>query len=259
MIVRLGAKVWRLYDELRLVAAVIGTALFFLVRPRSWNWARWDLLNRQILAVGIDPTASVCGIAAVIGISVVVQLAFWTRAAGQSELLGPLLVASVARELGPLLTNIVVIVRSSGVMATEVGALKLSSEHRATDVDSTDLFLDSIMPRIAAVAVSTFCLAIVFILAAFASGYLFGALLGTGARNLWSFTNTVLGALRPQDMAGIAAKSILPALYTSACSCVVGLGVEPGADLVRVTQRALNRSILGLFVLSVAMSLAAYL
>ena len=33
--------------------------------------------------------------------AVVVQLAFWTGATGQSQLLGPLLVSVVGRELGP--------------------------------------------------------------------------------------------------------------------------------------------------------------
>ena len=42
--------------------------------------------------------------------------------------LGPLLVAVVARELGPLLTNIVVIVRSSSAMATELGVRKINGE-----------------------------------------------------------------------------------------------------------------------------------
>jgi len=40
-------------------------------------------------------------VAAFVGISVVVQLTFWTGEVGQSQLLGPLLVAVVARELGP--------------------------------------------------------------------------------------------------------------------------------------------------------------
>ena len=60
----------------------------------------------------------------------VVQLAFWIGEAGQSQLLGPLLVAVVARELGPLLTNLVVIVRSSSAMATELGVLKINGEVR---------------------------------------------------------------------------------------------------------------------------------
>jgi len=63
-------------------------------------------------------------VAVFVGISVVVQLTFWVGEAGQSQLLGPLLVTVVARELGPVLINLVVIVRSGSAMTTELGVLK---------------------------------------------------------------------------------------------------------------------------------------
>ena len=53
------------------------------------------------------------------------------------------------------------------------------------------------MPRVLGVAVATFCLTIVFILVAFASGYVFGAWLGKGSRDVWFFTNTVLERASP--------------------------------------------------------------
>ena len=55
---------------------------------------------RQVLAIGVEPLWFVGAVAVFVGISVVVQLTFWVgEAAGQSQLLGPLLVAVVAREL----------------------------------------------------------------------------------------------------------------------------------------------------------------
>jgi len=190
----------------------------------------------------------------------VVQLAFWTGKAGQSQMLGPLLVAVVARELGPLLTNVIVIVRSSSAMATELGVLKIKGDVRALEAQGNDPFLYLVMPRVLGVAVSTFCLTIVFILVALASGYLFGAWLGTGSRDVWFFTNTVLNALHPQDVVSILAKSILPALVTSASCCIGGLGAgDSVTDIPRATQRALTRSIAGLFVISAVVSLMTYL
>jgi phospholipid/cholesterol/gamma-HCH transport system permease protein len=219
-----------------------------------------DLFARQVLAVGVEPLGFVCGVAAFVGMSVVVQLAFWTDKAGQSQLLGPLLVAVVARELGPLLTNIVVIVRSSSAMATELGVLKINGEVWIPEAQGNDPFLCLVIPRVLGVAVSTLCLTIVFILVALASGYLFGAWLGTGSRDLWFFTNTVLNALRPQDIVSILAKSILPALFTSASCCIGGLGVGGSVkDIPHATQRALTRCIAGLFVISAVVSLLTYL
>jgi len=255
---KLGEIVGAQCDELRHAAAVVGTAVCFSFQPRHWARPVRNLFARQVLAVGIEPIWFVCGMAVFVGISVVVQLGFWTGEAGQSQLLGPLLVAVVARELGPLLTTIVVIVRSSSAMATELGVLKVAGEVRVLEAQGNDPFLHLVLPRVLGVALSTFCLTIVFILVAFASGYLFGAWLGTGSRDVWLFTNTVLNALHPKDMAGILVKSTLPALFTSASCCIGGLGVSRLTDIPRATQRALTRSIVGLFVISAVVSLLTY-
>ena len=95
---------------------------------------------------------------------------------------------------------------------------------------------------------------------ALASGYVFGAWLGTGSRDVWFFTNTVLSALHPKDIAAILSKGILPALFTSAFCCIGGLGVGGAVtDIPHATQRALTRSIAGLFVISAVVSLLTYL
>ena len=90
--------------------------------------------------------------------------------------------AVVARELGPVLINLVVIVRSGSAMTTELGVLKINGEVRALEAQGSDPFLHLVMPRVLGMAVSTFCLTIVFILVAFASGYLFAAWMGKGSR-----------------------------------------------------------------------------
>ena len=257
---RLGEMAWAQWDELRHAAAVIGTVLYVGVRPRSWVRTVRNLLARQVLAIGVEPLGFVCGVAVFVGISVVVQLSFWVGEAGQSQLLGPLLVAVVARELGPVLINLVVIVRSGSAMTTELGVLKISGEVRALEAQGSDPFLYLVMPRVLGVAVSTFCLTIVFILVAFASGYLFAAWVGKGSGDLLLFTDTVSSAVRPNDVFNILAKSILPALFAGASCCIGGLGVGGSVtEIPRATQRALTRSVAGLFVISVVVSLLTYL
>lgn len=257
---RLGAAVWAQYDDLRYAAAVIATIFYFCIQPRKWERPVRDVFARQILTVGVEPVLFVSGVAVLVGMSLVVQLAFWAGTTGQSQMLGPLLVGVVARELGPILTNIIVTVRSSSAMTTELAVLRIGGEIRALEDRGADPFLHVVMPRVLGVAVSTFCLAMIFILVAFASGYLFGAWLGTGSRNFWSFTDTVLNALRPEDIASILAKSILPPLFTSASCCIGGLSVGPSlTDIPHTTQKALTRSIAGLFVISAVVSLLTYL
>ncbi len=259
-IAKLGEMVWMQWDELRHGAAVIGTVVGVTIRPSCWLRAVRKSFALQVFAIGVEPLWFVGAVAVFVGISVVVQLTFWVGEAGQSQLLGPLLVAVVARELGPVLINLVVIVRSGSAMTTELGVLKINGEVHALEARGSDPFLHLVMPRVLGMAVSTFCLTIVFILVAFASGYLFAAWMGMGSSDLFLFADTVSRAVQPKDVFNILAKSILPALFASASCCIGGLGVgESVADIPQATQRALTRSVAGLFVISAVVSLLTYL
>jgi phospholipid/cholesterol/gamma-HCH transport system permease protein len=255
-----GSFAWAQWNELRHAAAVIGTVLCTGVRPRYWGRAVWTAFARQVLAIGVEPLGFVGAVAVFVGISVVVQLTFWTGEAGQSQLLGPLLVTVVARELGPVLINLVVIVRSGSAMTTELGVLKINGEVRALEAQGSDPFLHLVVPRVLGMAMSTFCLTIIFILIAFASGFLFAAWAGKGSRDLFLFADTVSGAVQPKDIFNILAKSILPALFASASCCIGGLGIGGSVtEIPQATQRALTRSVAGLLVISAIVSLLTYL
>ncbi|MDB6111784.1 MAG: hypothetical protein JWR69_3534 [Pedosphaera sp.] len=248
------------WDELRHAAAVIGTVLCSGVQPKHWSRVGRTAFARQVLGIGVEPVGFVCAMAAFVGISVVVQLTFWVGEAGQSQLLGPLLVAVVARELGPLLINLVVIVRSGSAMTTQLGVLKIDGQVRALEAQGGDPFLQFVMPRVLGMAVSTFCLTIVFILVAFASGFLFAVWTGQGSHGLFLFADTLSRAVQPKDVLNILAKSILPALFAGASCCIGGFGV--GASVTQIphaTQHALTRSVAGLFVISAVVSLLTYL
>jgi phospholipid/cholesterol/gamma-HCH transport system permease protein len=256
----IGSFVRAQWDELRHAAAVIGTVLALCVQPRHWARPARGEFARQLLTTGVDPIAFVCIVAAFVGISVVVQLSFWAGEAGQSQLLGPLLVTVVARELGPVLINLIVIVRSGSAMTTELGVLKINGAVRAQAVQGTDPLLQLVMPRILGMAISTFCLTILFILAAFASGYLFAAWTGKGSRDALLFADTVARAVEPKDVVNILVKCLLPALFAAASCCIGGLGVGGAlAEIPPATQRALTRSVAGLFVIASVVSLLTYL
>jgi phospholipid/cholesterol/gamma-HCH transport system permease protein len=247
-------------DDLRHTAAVIGTVLGASVRPRCWARGVRTAFARQVLSIGVEPLWFVSAVAVFVGISVVMHLTFWVGEAGQSQLLGPLLVTVVARELGPVLINLVVIVRSGSAMTTELGVLKINGQVSALEEKGRDPFLQLVMPRVLGMAVSTFCLTIVFILVALASGFLFAAWTGKGSRDLLLFVDTVSRAVQPKDVLNILAKSILPALFAGASCCIGGLGVGGSVtEIPLATQRTLTHSVAGLFVVSAVVSLLTYL
>ncbi len=246
-------------DELRHAAAVIGTVICTAVRPRFWSRPVRNALARQVLAIGVEPLLFVAAVAVFVGISVVVQLTVWVGEAGQSQLVGPVLVAVVARELGPVLITLIVVVRSGSAMTTGLGILKINGDVRTLEAQGNDAFLHLVLPRVLGMALATFCLTVVFILVAFASGFLFAAWTGQGNRDLFLFADTVSGAIQPKDVLNIIVKSILPALFASASCCIGGLGVGNSVtDIPQATQRALTRSVAGLFVISAVVSLLTY-
>jgi len=169
-------------------------------------------------------------------------------------------VAVVARELGPVLINLIVIVRSGSRMTSELGFLKIHGDVSALHAQDGDPVLQLVVPRVLGMMVSAFCLTIVFILAAFASGYLFSIWLGVGNSDLLLFVDTVSGAVQAKDVTNIFAKSILPALFAGASCCIGGLRVSGNfGDIPQATQRALTRSVAGLFFISAVISLLTYL
>jgi ABC-type transporter Mla maintaining outer membrane lipid asymmetry permease subunit MlaE len=84
--------------------------------------------------------------------------------------------------------------------------------------------------------------------------------MGKGSSDLLLFVDTVSGAVQLKDVFNILAKGILPALFASASCCIGGLGVGGSlTEIPQVTQRALTRSVAGLFVISAVVSLLTYL
>ncbi len=260
MIGGLGEVVWGQWEEVRHATAVIGTALSLCVRPRYWVRTVRRAFAHHVVAIGVESVGFVCGVAVFVGIAVVVQLTFWVGEAGQSQMLGPLLLTVVARELGPVLINLVVIVRCGSAMATELGIMKIGGRVRVLEAQGIAPFIYLVVPRVLGAAVSTFCLTIVFILVAFGSGYLFGVMLGKGSSDWLLFANSVFNAVQPKDALNVVAKSILPALFAGASCCIGGLGVSGSVLAIpQATQRALVRSVTGLFVICAVVSLLTYL
>src|ERR1051325_4651926 len=251
LLAALGRAVWGHWADITHAAAVLGTAVSFIVRPSFWTRDIRKLFARQLMAMGVEPLLFVCGVAALIGISVIVQLSYWVGQTGQSQLLGPLMVTIVARELAPVLINFVVIVRSGSAMATELGVMKLNGEIDLIGGQGRDPFVEIVVPRVLGMAVSTFLLTFVFTITALTSGFVFAALLGKGSSDLFLFGDSISRAIQFDEVINILGKSILPALFAGVSCCIGGLGVTGSVKAIPLaTQRALTRSIAGLFIIS---------
>ena len=166
----------------------------------------------------------------------------------------------IVRELGPLLVNFVVIGRSGTAIATELGNMKVSGEVRILDAQGLDPFTYLVLPRVLGVAVSVFCLTIIFIVVSFISGYLSGGLLGVNPGRPLFFFRSVFKAVSPSDVFNLLAKTIIPGILTGIICCMEGLSVSTSiTEVPQATTRAVVRSVTALFIVSALVSVFTYI
>ncbi len=254
-----GGVLGRLGNAARL-AGTLFAVVWKALQPRTWTPPFRNVLARQVLFTGYEATGFVSRIALLFGLLAVVQAQIWLAKLGQSALIGPVLVTVVIRELGPLLTNFVVIARSGTAISTELANMKVGGEVRALDAMGLDPFVYLVMPRVLGVAASTFCLTIVFSAVSLLGGYACLWLMEWGGLEMGLFFSNVVGAIGPADVATLLAKSVLPGMLTGACCCEEGLSVGYAVTEVPIAaSRGVLRSIACLFVSAVVIDLAAYL
>jgi len=255
-----GKGAIEVYRRLSRLASVSTAVVSLALRPSSWSRPTRVVLARQIVFTGYDAIGFVAVVAVLTGISVVVQAQVLMGRLGQIELLGPLLVTVIARELGPLFVNFIVIGRSATAMAAELAGMKVRHEVDVLDAQGLDPMVFLVMPRAISMSVSVFGLAILFVVFSFGSGYLCGAFMGTGPGDPNIFFRSVISGLSAHDFFNILAKTLIPGLLTAVIAANEGLSVEGVAtDIPQAVTRTVVRANLAVLVVSVVVSLLTYL
>lgn len=255
----IGETMTGVLSELRFLGAVLGATLLLGAQPRQWRRTVRRVFAQQLFQFGVKSVRFILILGVLVGISIVVQLDVWTGKLGQSQKLGPMLVAVVARELAPLFANFVLIVRGGSAIATQLGLMKASGEVRVLEAQGIEPLPFLVMPPVLAMAVSAFCLTVIFVVIAFASGFTFGAFFGHTNPDPSVFINSVFRAVHPFDGIGLLVKCLVPALLTGVICCTGGLSVEGAVtDVPAVVKKALARSLGALLLTSVIVSFLTY-
>jgi phospholipid/cholesterol/gamma-HCH transport system permease protein len=219
-------------------------------RPVRAEFAR---TLRQAVAGGLVTTLVA---AALIGIAMVYQALFWLGAAGQEGLIGSILVTILVREVTPVIVGLIVLGRSGLAAAAEIGALQLGGQVHMLTAQGLDPFLFLVLPRVAALALGSYTLGVVFAGAAMAIGFIAGSLAGGSTLSPWEFYSTVLGAMAAADFIIFPAKMLTIGLLVALTSALTGLLARRGDDAERLLPRAFVRGTLAIMLTSVMLSLA---
>ncbi len=191
---------------------------------------------------------------------IILQINLWLNRFGQSALVGPLLVTIIIREAAPLITNFAVIGRSGTAIAAEMASMRVTGEiNILTSLGiSPEIYL--VMPRVLGMAVSVFCLTIVFIVVSLFSGWFMGQALGVTSMTIDVFFSQVLAALSGTDFASIVAKTLIPGMTTAAVCSEEGLEINMAlTEIPKAATRGQVRSLIFVVLISAVASLIAYL
>lgn len=136
---------------------------------------------------------------------------------------------SVARELGPLITAIIVAGRTGSAFAAEIGTMKVNEEIDALSTMGLDPVRFLVIPRVTAATLMTPLLAVITNLFGMMGGAV--VMMGLGFP-LVTYVNRLLASVTTADYLGGLFKSIIFGLLISGAGCFCGLRTGEGASAV---------------------------
>ena len=132
----------------------------------------FEITLRQVYFTGVQALRVVAVISLALGTVIIVQIGTQLSFLGGGvEFIVPILVLILFRELGPLLTAIIVIGRSGTAIATELGNIVIAHELEAIEVMGINPVYFIVAPRIIGVTVAVICLTIIFISTGLLGGF----------------------------------------------------------------------------------------
>jgi phospholipid/cholesterol/gamma-HCH transport system permease protein len=196
----------------------------------------------QAMDVGIRALPILSLITFFIGLILALQSAYELRRFGAVNYVAATVAISMTRELGPLITAIVVIGRSGSSFAAEIGTMKVTEEIDALETMAISPVDFLVAPKLVAMIVMLPCLTIW----ANAMGILGGSLFGVWQAGFTfvRYLQVSVDALILRDITTGLIKSVMFGATITAVGCLEGLSTGVGAEQVgRSTTAAVVKSI----------------
>jgi phospholipid/cholesterol/gamma-HCH transport system permease protein len=197
---------------------------------------------RALAEVGANSVAIVSTIAACTGIILSLQSALQLERLGAMSWVPSMVSAILVKELGPLLTAIIVTGRSGAAFAAEVATMQISEELDALEVMGLEPVRFIVWPKFLAMVIMVPCLTIVADVVGITAGGIFSAAFLGISGDVWY--EQTLAYLKPADLYSGLVKSLGFAVCITLIGCWQGFLARAGAeDVGRRTTRAVVQSI----------------
>jgi phospholipid/cholesterol/gamma-HCH transport system permease protein len=221
-----------------------------------WKTIRWmfvpPLAKRKHLyshasKIGVDSLPIVFLTALFTGIVLALQGAYQMQKMDARAYIANLVSLSMCRELGPVLTALVVAGRVGAAITAELGTMRVTEQIDALETLATNPIKYLIVPRFAAIMIMLPLLTIYADIIGIIGGYLVGVFkLGIGSR---MYLNMTFDPLVLKDFFTGIIKSIFFAGLIGIISCYEGFATEGGAEGV---GRATTFSVVLSFIMIIA-------
>jgi phospholipid/cholesterol/gamma-HCH transport system permease protein len=195
------------------------------------------LVLRQIRTIGAESFFLVALIAMFTGMVLGLQGEFTLRKFGSEGALGTVVSLVLVRELGPVLTALMVTARAGSAMAAEIGAMQVTEQIDALTVMAINPVQYLVSPRIIAGVISFPLLTSMFDVIGIMGGYAVGVgLMGAPSS---SYFNGIAQNMTADDVMGGLYKALVFGLIVAWVSCYKGYNAQRMATGVsRATTEA---------------------
>ena len=256
-VVSTGIAVQNLLDDAKGLITFLGHLSADLVwSVRNIRHVRWgDFVNAAVEA-GIAALPIVGLVSFLIGVILSFQAAIGMKQFGAVSFVGPLAALGIVREMGPLITAILLAGRSSAAFAAEIGTMTVNSEVDALVTGGLSPIRFLVVPRVLAgilvAPILTLYADIVSIIASMFTMLIYGI-------PFVNFYNGMLSAVDVEDILSGLVKATMFGVVVSAMGCLRGMQTGTGAAAVGISAtRAVVSSIVMIVIVDGIFAVISY-
>jgi phospholipid/cholesterol/gamma-HCH transport system permease protein len=196
-----------------------------LMGQRSW---RLSALFAQMVNIGVASMPTVALANFLLGLVLAIQGAGQFEKLGATDLVASLVAFSILREIGPLITAVIVIGRSGSAITAELGTMKVAEEIEALNVMGIDPVKYLVVPRLLAMILMMPVLTVL----GEGIGLFAGWLISVGSLHLDPifYVKNSVDAVEQKDLFTGLLKALVFGGVVGTVSCFYGIQVEGGAE-----------------------------
>ncbi len=228
----------------------IGGLSNLTVQAFYWMWVppfKKERMLRQSIRAGVESFAIVSLVSFFIGMIFALQIAYLMQRLGSEMYIASIVAISLVRELGPVITSLVVAGRVGAAIAAEIGSMQVTEQVDALKTLAANPVKYLVVPRFLALGLMLPCLTLYADIIGIFGGWLICVQkLGISSG---MYMNITFDSLLYKDIVTGLVKTVFFGLIIAFVSCYEGFNVEGGAEGV---GRATTKAVVNSFILIIA-------